>query len=200
VDDHVKKLVRTLRATGQLRNTLIVFLSDNGWLHGQHRVTGDKYLPYEESLRIPLIVRGPGVPAGRTVRGQISNIDLAPTLLDAADARAGRTLDGVSLLPTIRDPRRRPRRILQIEALEPLFRGNVPVNAWDRPYKGVRTDRYTYVVYTETGDQELYDRARDPYQLRNVAGAPAYARVKARLASKLTQLERCRGRSCNVRP
>jgi N-acetylglucosamine-6-sulfatase len=200
VDDHVKKLVRTLRSTGQLRNTLIVFLSDNGWLQGQHRVTGDKYLPYEESLRIPLIVRGPGVPAGQTVKGQISNIDLAPTLLDVADARAGRTLDGVSLLPTIRDPRRRPRRVLQIEALDPLFRGDVPVNRWDRPYKGVRTDRYTYVVYTETGEQELYDRVKDPYQLRNVAGSPAYARVKARLAAKLARLDRCKGRSCDVSP
>ena len=69
VDDHVKTLVGTLRRPRQLQNTLIVFLSDNGWLQGQHRVTGDKFLPYEESLRIPLIVRGPGVPAGKTVQG-----------------------------------------------------------------------------------------------------------------------------------
>ena len=91
VDDHVKKLVGILRKTGQLKNTLIVFLSDNGWLQGQHRVPGDKYLPYEDSLRVPLILRGPGVPAGRTVRGQVANIDFAPTLLDAARARPGRT-------------------------------------------------------------------------------------------------------------
>jgi N-acetylglucosamine-6-sulfatase len=200
VDDHVKRLVATLRKTGQLENTLIVFLSDNGWLQGEHRITGDKYLPYEESLRIPLIVRGPGVPAGRTVRGQISNIDFAPTLLDVANAKAGRTLDGVSLVPTMRDPRKRPKRVLQIEALDPLFRGNIPVNGWDRPYKGVRTDRYTYVVYTETGDQELYDRAEDPHQLRNVAASPAYAQIKARLARKLAKLERCKGRACDVKP
>jgi arylsulfatase A-like enzyme len=200
VDDHVRRLVRTLRRTNQLDNTLIVFLSDNGWLHGQHRITGDKYLPYEESIRIPLIVSGPGVPRGRVVRGQVSNIDLAPTLLDMARARPGRTLDGVSLLPAIRDPRRRPRRALQLEALDPLFRGDVPVNAWDRPYSGVRTDRYTYVVYTETGEQELYDRRRDPHQLENVASAPAYAAVKARLARKLARLEDCRGRSCRVAP
>jgi arylsulfatase A-like enzyme len=200
VDDHVKKLVKTLRATGQLKNTLIVFVSDNGWLQGQHRVTGDKFLPYEESLRIPLIVRGPGVPAGRTVRGQVANIDFAPTLVDAANARAGRTMDGVSLLPTIRDPRQRPNRIFEIEALEPLFRGNIPVNAWDRPYKGVRTDRYTYVVYTETGEQELYDRRKDPHQLRNIAADPAYAPIKARLAARLVKLDRCKGRSCDVKP
>jgi arylsulfatase A-like enzyme len=200
VDDHVKRLVEVLRSTGQLRNTVIVFLSDNGWLQGQHRVTGDKFLPYEESVRIPLIVRGPGVPAGRTVRGQISNIDLAPTLVDLADARAGRRMDGVSLLPTLRDPRRRPKRVLQLEAPAPLFEQRLPVNAWDRPYKGVRTDRYTYVVYKETGDQELYDRRKDPYQLENVAGDPAYAAIKAKLAAKLEQLDRCKGRSCNVRP
>jgi N-acetylglucosamine-6-sulfatase len=200
VDDHVKKLVKTLRATGQLKNTLIVFLSDNGWLQGEHRVTGDKFLPYEESLRIPLIVRGPGVPAGRTVRGQVANIDFAPTLVDVANARAGRVMDGVSLWPTIRDPRKRPERALEIEALEPLFAGDIPVNAWDRPYKGVRTDRYTYVVYVETGEKELYDRRRDPHQLRNVAANPAYARIKARLAARLVKLDRCKGRSCDVRP
>jgi N-acetylglucosamine-6-sulfatase len=200
VDDHVKRLVKTLRATGQLKNTLIVFLSDNGWLQGQHRVTGDKFLPYEESLRVPLILRGPGVPANRVVHGQIANIDLAPTLLDAAGATAGRTMDGLSLVPTIRDPRKRPKRILEIEALDPLFRGDVPVNAWDRPYKGVRTDRYTYAVYTETGEQELYDRRRDPHQLSNVAADPAYAKVKRRLAAKLAKLDRCKGRSCNLAP
>jgi arylsulfatase A-like enzyme len=200
VDDHVKKLVGILRRTGQLRNTLIVFLSDNGWLQGQHRVPGDKYLPYEDSLRVPLILRGPGVPAGRTVRGQVANIDFAPTLLDAAGARPGRTMDGVSLLPTTRHPRKRPDRVIQIEAPAPLFRGNLPANQWDRPYKGVRTNRYTYVVYIETGDQELYDRRKDPYQLRNVAAVASYAKVKKALARKLARLETCKGRSCMVKP
>jgi N-acetylglucosamine-6-sulfatase len=200
VDDHVAELVETLRSTHQLKNTLIVFLSDNGWLQGEHRITGDKFLPYEESLRIPLILRGPGVPAGRTVKGQVSNIDFAPTLVDAADATAGRTMDGVSLLPTVRHHKRRPDRALEIEALAPLFAGNIPINAWDRPYTGVRTDRYTYVVWTETGEKELYDRREDPYQLGNVAGDPAYAEIEARLAAKLVKLDRCKGEACNVKP
>jgi N-acetylglucosamine-6-sulfatase len=200
VDDHVKKLIGTLKRTHQLKNTLIVFLSDNGWLQGQHRVTGDKFLPYEESIRIPLIVRGPGVPSGKTIKGQVANIDFAPTLVDAANARAGRKMDGVSLLPTLRDPRKRPDRVIEIEALERLFEGDIPVNAWDRPYKGVRTDRYTYVVYKETGEQELYDRRKDPYQLNNVAGNPAYAQIKAKLARKLAKIDRCKGRSCNLTP
>ncbi len=202
VDDRVRRLLSILRTTKQLKNTLVVFTSDNGWLQGQHRVTGDKFLPYEESIRVPMILRGPGVPRGRSVRGQVSNIDFAPTLLDFAGAtsKARRRIDGVSLRRTIRDPRRRPDRVIQLEALAPLFEGNIPINAWDRPYKGVRTDRYTYVVYTETGEQELYDRRIDPDQLRNVAADPAFVGIKSKLARQLRRLERCRGRSCNVRP
>ena len=64
----------------------------------------------------------------------------------------------------------------------------------------MRTDRYTYVVYKETGEQELYDRRKDPDQLRNVAADPAYAKIKAKLAAKLVKLDRCKGRSCNVKP
>src|SRR3954447_4232792 len=101
VDDHVGKLIDILKDTDQLKNTEIVFVSDNGWLQGEHRVPGDKFLPYEESLKVPLVIRGPGIPKGQTVDGQVSNIDFAPTLLDWADAKAGRTVDGVSLLPTI---------------------------------------------------------------------------------------------------
>jgi arylsulfatase A-like enzyme len=109
-------------------------------------------------------------------------------------------MDGVSLMTRVRNPSRRPDSVVEIEAPAPLFEGNVPINAWDRPYKGVRTNRYTYVVYKETGEQELYDRRTDPSELRNVAAAPAYAKIKARLAAKLAKLNRCRGRSCIVAP
>ncbi len=188
----------TLRETDQLDNTLIVFVSDNGWLQGEHRIGGDKFLRYEESLRIPFTLRGPGIRAGRTIKGQVSNIDFAPTLLDAARAKPGRKLDGLSLLPTVRDPGRRPDRALEIEALAPLFEADdIPINAWDRPYSGVRTDRYTFVVWTETSEHELYDRRRDPAQLDNVAGQPGYAGIEARLGAKLGD---CEGRSCDVRP
>src|SRR4051812_6240208 len=174
VDDHVKRLMKILKATHQEKNTLVVFVSDNGWLQGQHRIPGDKFLPYEESLRVPLIMRGPGVPSGKTVRGQVSNIDFAATLLDVAKARPGRTMDGVSLMPAVRNPTRHPNRIIEIEAPRPLFEQDVPVNGWGRPYKGVRTERYTYVVYTETGDKELYDRRIDPGELLNRAADPRY--------------------------
>src|SRR3954454_1076597 len=200
VDDHVKKLMGILKRTHQDKNTLVVFVSDNGWLQGEHRIPGDKFLPYEESLRVPFILRGPGVPKGRTVTNQVSNIDFAATLLEVAKARAGRKMDGVSLMPAVRDPRKQPNRIVEIEAPRPLFEQDVPVNAWDRPWKGVRTARYTYVVYTETGDEELYDRKKDPAQMQSVAGDPAYAQVKAKLAAALAKLDKCSGRSCRVSP
>jgi arylsulfatase A-like enzyme len=200
VDEHVGQLVRILRATNQLDNTQIVFVSDNGWLQGEHRIPGDKFLPYEESIRVPFILRGPGVPAGKIVRGQVSNIDFAPTLLDVAKAKAGRTMDGTSLMPTIQHPKPVPNRAYELEALAPLFEGNIPINAWDRPYKGVRTDRYAYVVYTETSERELYDLSKDPYQLHNVVNDPTYAKVEAKLAAKLAKLDRCSGHSCMVPP
>jgi N-acetylglucosamine-6-sulfatase len=198
VDDHVAELVRTLKQTKQYKNTLIVFVSDNGWLQGQHDIPGDKFLPYEESIRVPFIVTGPGVPKGRTVHGQVTNVDFAPTLLAAARAKAGRLQDGQSLWPTIRDPAKRPRRTLEIEATAPLFEADVPVNAWDQPYTGVRTDRYTYVVYRGTGDEQLYDRKTDPYELNNLASDPAYAQIKSLLAGRLAKLAHCKGAACNV--
>jgi arylsulfatase A-like enzyme len=201
VDDHVAEMVRTLRETHQLKNTVIMFLSDNGWLQGEHRIPGDKYLPYDESLKVPLIVRGPGIPQGQKVTGQISNIDFAPTLLDFANATAGRTMDGLSLLPTIEDPDERPNRALGIEAPSPLFTGQIPVNGWDRPYEGVRTDRYTFVEYTESGDRQLFDRRSDPHELHNLAGEAAYSDIEARLAEKAQELSECAGRECSkVKP
>ena len=198
VDEHVGHLVKTLKRTGQLRNTVIMFLSDNGWLQGEHRVTGDKFLPYDEALRVPLIIRGPGVRKNSVVPGQVSNVDFAPTLLDFANAKPGRTMDGVSLLQTLRKPGKRPDRVLGIEALQPLFpSGQIPINAWDQAYTGVRTDQYTYVVWTQSSETELYDRAADPYQLHNVSGDPAYAEIEADLAAKLAQLRNCVGQACN---
>lgn len=199
VDEHVGDLVGTLRKTHQLKNTMIVFLSDNGWMQGEHRIPGDKYLPYEESLRVPLIIRGPGVPAGRKLNGQVSNVDFAPTLLDMAGVKPGRTMDGVSLLPATRNKEKMPDRAIAIEALQPLFENdNVPANRWDKPYTGVRTDDYTYVVWSLTGEQELYDLKKDPYQLNNVVNDPAYASIRDELAAKLVTLRDCAGKSCDV--
>jgi arylsulfatase A-like enzyme len=145
-------------------------------------------------------MRGPGIPKGKTIKGQVSNVDFAPTIVDLANAKAGRVQDGVSLIPGLTDPDAVPDRAIALEALQRLFlkSSGIPNNAWDRPYQGVRTDRYTYVEWGETGEIELYDRQEDPYELENVAGDPAYAQIQAELAAKSARLAECAGKSCNV--
>jgi len=199
VDDHVKKLLSVLRQTGQLSNTLIVFVSDNGWVQGQHRIQGDKFVPYQESIRVPFILRGPGVRAGATVRRTVSNIDFAPTLLAAARAKPGRTQDGVSLLPAAAGRAQPPARAIELEATGPLFAAEGLPMAYDKPYKGVLAGHWKFIRWSY-GDEELYDLRRDPYEMRNLAANPAYAAVKSRLAAKLRKLQRCKGRGCMVRP
>ena len=177
---------------------MIVFLSDNGWMQGEHRITGDKFLPYEESLRIPLILRGPGVPEGPDDRHP--GLQRRPRPHPRRPGRRqGRAQDGRALAAAgLARPRAAARpRASRSRRPSPSSPSPFPVNRWDRPYKGVRTYRYTYVVWTETGEEELYDRTADPYQLTNVASDPAFASVKAELAAKLTQLENCKGKACN---
>jgi N-acetylglucosamine-6-sulfatase len=199
VDDHVAKLVKILKQTGQFQNTMIVFVSDNGWVQGQHRIQGDKYTPYEESIHVPFIISGPGVPKGRTVSKQVSNIDFAGTLLDAAGAKPGRTQDGISLLPVARNPGRAPSRVIELEATSPLFLGDGFPMAYDKPYTGVRTNRYKYVVWSY-GAKELYDLRKDPYEIHNVVADPDYDAIRSRLAQKLKLLVDCRGNACTIAP
>jgi N-acetylglucosamine-6-sulfatase len=187
VDRGVARILRALTKSKALAHTLVVFTSDNGYLNGEHRVVMDKAYPYEPSIRVPLIVRGPGVARHRVSRALVSNVDLAPTFVDLARARAGRLLDGRSLRPLFSDPDRAWRSELLIES--PLLEGD------DRIYTAVRTGRYSWIEYAD-GDRELYDLARDPYELTSVHARPKYASVRANLKSKLAQLRACRGATC----
>lgn len=205
VDDAVEAIVRALRRAGELDDTLIVFTSDNGFFTGEHRIPFGKYLVYEPSIRVPLLLRGPGVRAGATSRELVVNADIVATIVDAARARPGRVLDGRSLLPFARDPRRRTRRpiLLETTARGPgnddldqdgyqpyLAAPDIP------PYRAIRTRRHVYVEYA-SGDRELYDLARDPAQLHNRARDHRYARTRAALARALRPLATCKGRACN---
>ena len=102
VDDAVARLVDTLRASGQLENTFIVFASDNGFHLGQHRMPTGKQTAYDEDIRVPLIVRGPGVPAGRTVGHLAGNVDLAPTFAELGGAETPAFVDGRSLVALLK--------------------------------------------------------------------------------------------------
>ena len=103
VDEGIETIVNTLKANGQLDNTYIFFTSDNGYHLGNHRQVVGKIAPYEEELRVTMIVRGPGVPAGRTLEHLTGNVDLAPTWADLAGAKAADFVDGRSLVPLMRD-------------------------------------------------------------------------------------------------
>ena len=99
VDEGVNSIMDALKATGELSNTYVVFTSDNGFFHGEHRIPGGKLHIYEESIRVPLAIRGPGIPHGGKVRDLAINADLAPTIVDVTGARPRLTMDGRSLDP-----------------------------------------------------------------------------------------------------
>ena len=103
VDEGIQKIVDTLKATGQLDNTYIFFTSDNGYHLGNHRMLEGKIAPYEEELHLILEVRGPGVPAGKTLENLVGNIDLAPTWAEIGGATAPDFVDGRSLVPLLKN-------------------------------------------------------------------------------------------------
>jgi len=203
VDESVRDITRKLDKEGVLDNTYVVVTSDNGFFEGEHRISSGKMFPYDPSTRVPLVVRGPGIPTGRSTSELVSNEDLAATLLDAADAKAGKTVDGRSLLPYARRPRLRSERVLLHETggLKPVTpvseTDTTPLNPFRRilTYNAVRTRRYLWVAY-KGGSRELYDLKRDPAQLRSVHKAPAYAKTKRALHRELQRLRRCRGEKC----
>lgn len=190
VDEAVGRIVDALDDEGVLDETVVVFTSDNGWSFGEHRIPFAKVLPYENVLRVPFLVRGPGFGAGVTVDEQVALVDLPATILAATGAAPAHALDGRPLPGGPGADAEAPARALLLES-PPRGSGRIP------HYDGVRTDRYTYVVY-ETGEVELYDRETDPYELENLAGDPTTAATQADLATLLDQLQDCVGTGCQV--
>jgi N-acetylglucosamine-6-sulfatase len=184
VDEGVADIVAALEAGGELDQTLIVFTSDNGFFLGEHRIPGGKIRHYEESSRVPLIIRGAGFPAGATERTATVNADWTATILDAADVEPGMPADGVSLLPIASDGVPELEREILIESQE---------------YRAIRTSRYVYVEHVsgeDAGFEELYDLHADPYELESLHGDPAYDALESSLRDRLSELASCTGESC----
>lgn len=189
VDRAVKSLVNALAETGRLRDTMIVFTSDNGYSWGEHRWF-EKVAPYEEDIRVPLVVRYDA--AIRTPREDphlIPNIDLAPTWAALAGAETPR-VDGRSFLPLLTDTDAPWRSSFLAEA---TALSGVP------GYCELRTTRYAFIEYS-TREQELYNLQRDPYELRNLASHPAYASVVRSMRAALVPLCRPLPPSFHNRP
>ena len=188
VDDQVGTTVRALARTGELANTYIFFTSDNGFLMGEHRLWGKNY-PYEQALRVPLLVRGPGVTPGSTRSATYGMVDLAPTFVELSGARPLRPLDGRSMMATLTSGAPGYSHYL-IQAA-----GNDHETGWWR--RGVRSKKYVYVRYV-SGFEELYDMARDPSQLSNVADTLRYEEVRSRYAARLAALSTCHEHECQT--
>jgi arylsulfatase A-like enzyme len=179
VDRAVADIIDALADTGRLSNTMLVFMSDNGMLWGEHR-WNKKVVPYEESIRVPFVLRADSLVAAPRRDGHlVMNVDLAPTFAQLTGIAAP-DMEGRSLLPLIASPAASWRSDFLIEHLK-MDAGGVPT------YCGVHSSRYVYVDYT-TGEEELYDLVRDPNQLTNRANDPVYRGERRALRDRLVQL------------
>jgi N-acetylglucosamine-6-sulfatase len=190
VDEMVESLIRTLDDLGELDRTYVVYASDNGFHLGLHRLKEGKDTAYEEDIRVPLVVRGPGAPEGRRSDAMVLNIDLAPTFAAIAGVAPPDFVDGRSWLPLLADPEMPWRQsfIVQRLGLEADERIE-PANAL-----ALRTKRWTFVSYNN-GERELYDLDRDPDQLDNQILRADPTLVEG-LLGRLIDLKSCVGEEC----
>jgi len=188
VDDLVKAVVRKLQNDGALDNTYVVFTSDNGWYHGEHRLRGVKYHPYEEGIRIPLLVRGPGVQAATTTNKLTLNTDFFPTFTDLAGVPTPEYVDGRSLRPVLEGSATTWRTAFLLERRSD---DEFP----DPSLYGIRTSAGEKYIEYEGGFKELYNLKTDPYELNNSYNAD---KPPASLASRLQALNGCAGSACRA--
>jgi N-acetylglucosamine-6-sulfatase len=224
IDDGVKQVVDTLGYMGKLRNTYIIFISDNGFFYGEHRLTGGKFLAYEPSTHLPLLMRGPGIKPGTATGELAANIDIAPTILELAGAAADKSIDGRSLMPYAKDTTLRTRRPIlfesfvetndveangaepsrsarasssrQLRRVRPGSEGaSASIVAPPKDYEGIRLGPYKYIEWPD-GEKELYDINKDPYELNNIVRDGNYFPIRAFLHNELRRLEDCIGKKC----
>ena len=187
VDDGLGRMLDTLEATGQLDNTVVVVASDHGYWYGEHGLSAERRLAYEEAIRIPLVIRYPRlIPAGSTPQPFALSIDLAPTMLDLAGQPPDTSLQGRSLVPVLRGETTEWRTSFLIE----YYSDTVFQRIVNMGYQAVRTERYKYIQYRDLeGMDELYDLAEDPYELNNLIDNPeaqtTLQAMKAELAALL---------------
>ena len=195
VDDLIANLRKTLRAEGVAGNTYFVFSSDNGYHMGEYRLLPGKQTAFDTDIHVPLVVTGPGVPAGATVAALASNIDLAPTFETLGGAPIGAHVDGVSLAPLWHGAAAPAnwRQAILVEHHGPNDAKGDPDRqgrrSGDPPtYEALRTADALYVRYAD-GAQEYYDTTRDPYEQHNLASQG----VPASLTRALPALAHCHG-------
>jgi arylsulfatase A-like enzyme len=185
LDDLVEGVVDKLRAEEALRNTYVVFTSDNGWQEGEHRIPKEKTQPYEESSRVPLIIRGPGVQADSATHNLALNTDYLPTFTDLAGIPAPSYVDGRSLQPVLNGSATTWRSAILMERR----------NDGDASFYGIRASGGRKYLEYGGGFRELYDLESDPYELANSYNTSS---PPADLAARLDALKSCSGDTCRA--
>jgi arylsulfatase A-like enzyme len=215
VDLAVDRVMRVLQRSGELSRTYVIFTSDNGYFLGEEGIRQGKVLPYEPALRVPLLLRGPGVPAGQTRTDPFLSLDIAPTILQMAGVEIPASVDGQGMLPVAVGGDRGWRRPVLVntgpanvvrdtdEAGEPLDPED-PGAPDQRYLLGVRTERYVYMDRA-SGFQALFDLQVDPEQYDNLVAnlpdgtklvRPGYQRVADELRAQLRAVRACAGVGC----
>ena len=186
IDEGAGRILQTLKEAGQLENTIVVFTSDNGYFYGEHGLSVERRLAYEESIRMPLLVRYPKAVRAGTLRDEfVLNIDLAPTLLQLTGIAVHPTMQGRSLVPLLKNERPAWRNSFLIE----YYSDRVFPRIVQMGYRAVRDGRWKYIHYQElNGMDELYDLQTDPFEMKNLINHPRARKALDRMKTELSRL------------
>jgi arylsulfatase A-like enzyme len=185
VDDNVGRLLDFLAKEGLADDTIVIYTSDQGFFLGDHDWY-DKRFMYEESLRMPLLIRWPGkVAAGKVNDGMILNVDFAPTLLDAAGLKVPADMQGRSFLGLLRGERAKDWRTSMYYRYY-----HYPQHHRVQPHYGVRTERYKLIYFNKIKQWELFDLKNDPHELKNLYKDLAQAETVKALKAELYRLKK----------
>ena len=187
VDEGVGMLLTELERTNELANTVFVFTSDHGYWYGEHGLSVERRLAYEEGIRVPLLIRYPAsIQPGSTIDRFAMSIDLAPTLLQMSNVAPTIPMDGRSLVPLLKGE---PTPDWRTSFLIQYNTDTVFPRVFKMGYRAIRTERWKYIQYLDLDQMdELYDLLRDPYEMQNVAAKPESAKVLRRLQTDLDTL------------
>ncbi|HEY4490449.1 MAG TPA: sulfatase/phosphatase domain-containing protein, partial [Acidobacteriota bacterium] len=200
VDEAIDAMLTLLDQAGVLKNTVIIYTSDNSEFWGEHRLQG-KGLFYEEAVRVPLVIRYPkflstSIPRVES-RRLVANIDIAPTIYELAGVTLPSPIDGRSLVPLFSDDPVNWRKELFLEGWPDTFKGDGSPTLCSPPYTAIRTERYTYAEthpnkgtdaacsFARTQRAELYDLKNDPFQIDNLEANVKYQEIRAKLKNRL---------------
>lgn len=185
VDDNLGRLLDYLDETGLSKNTIVIYTSDQGFFLGDHNWF-DKRFMYEESLRMPFMIRYPGkIKPGKVNDAMILNVDFAPTFLDFAGVTAPKEVQGRSIVPLLSGKTPKDWRTSMYYRYY-----HYPADHRVQPHYGVRNERYKLIYFNRINEWELFDLKTDPHEMKSVYGSPKYAKVQKEMTTELYRLKK----------